>query len=176
VEQGGHVRAVFVDPTGRRHRLVARTAWVLAGLGVAYVALVVLSLLLPPSLSRLAVPGLGPVLPGPAAAPLAQAEGEDDGPAELLTRSPTPARPVPTAVPLRSARPTVGPLPGASAVSTPAPVPSPASTPPTATPSQAATAAPTQPPGQSTAPGQSQPPGQAERSPRPRPTPSRGPR
>ena len=86
-------RAVFVDPTGRRSRVVARTCWVLGALGVAYVALVVVSLLLPPGLGRLAVPGLGPVLPGPAAAPLgaAEAQGEVRAPAVLLAPAPSPS-------------------------------------------------------------------------------------
>lgn len=168
MESGGPASPVFVDPSGRRHRRVVRGAWLLAGLGAAYIGLVVVSLLLPPSVSRLSVPGLGPVLPGPAAAPLAAAEGEDDGPEVLLARSPSP-RPGGS----RSPRPTP------SAAGAPAPTGLPSLTPsvppttrpsPAPRPTRASTAAPTAPP------GQSDPPGQASRSPRPRPTPSRGPR
>lgn len=180
MEQGGHPRAVFVDPTGRRHRRVARVAWLLAGLGTAYVALVVVSLLLPPSLSRLSVPGLGPVLPGPAAAPLGQAEGEDEGPDVLLARSPSPAPARPTTLPRpsRSASPAAGsPLPPETTAPTAAPAttaPMPAPAPATARPTQAATGRPATAP--SPAPRPSDPPGQASRSPRPRPSPSKGPR
>lgn len=164
----GPVSPVFVDPSGRRHRLVVRAAWLLAGLGAVYIGLVVVSLLLPPSVSRLSVPGLGPVLPGPGAAALGNAQGEDSRPDVLLARSPSPAPP-------RSTRP---PRPSPSPVlATRSPSPSPSASPtgtagPTAAPrpTTASTAAPTAPPGQSV------PPGQASRSPRPRPTPSKGPR
>lgn len=178
MEQGGHARAVFVDPTGRRQRRVARVAWLLAGLGTAYVALVVVSLLLPPSLTRLSVPGLGQLLPGPAAAPLGQAEGEADGPDVLLGRSPSPAPARPTALPRpsRSAPPaTASPLPRvttAPAAAPPRPAPGPAPT--TARPTPAATGRPATAPTQASRP--SDPPGQASRSPKPRPSPSRGPR
>jgi hypothetical protein len=144
-------RPVFVDPSGRRHRRVVRTAWLLAGLGAAYVGLVVVSLLLPPSLSRLTVPGLGPVLPGPAAAPL----GRDEGEQERVVPAATPA-PVPGSTPAQTPTPTPAPAPSTGA--------------PTAAPEPRATAAPSEPPGQSQAPGQ------ASRSPQPRPSPSRGPR
>lgn len=180
MQQGGHARAVFVDPTGRRHRRVARTAWVLAALGVAYVALVVVSLLLPPSLARLTVPGLGQVLPGPAAAPLGQAEGEAEGPDVLLERSPSaaPGRQSPTPRPSRGrATSSARPAPAAPAASspsaaagTPAAVPTPGEATPAPAPTRGATAAPSEPPGRSAAPGQ------ASRSPKPRPTSTRGPR
>lgn len=163
---------VFVDPSGRRHRLVVRAAWLLAALGAAYIGLVVVSLLLPPSVSRLSVPGLGPVLPGPGAAALGDAAGEDSRPDVLLARSPSPApprstrspRPVPSPTPVTVAR-TGSPSPSASA--SPTGTASPTVAP---RPTNASTAAPTAPP------GQSEPPGQASRSPRPRPTPSKGPR
>lgn len=161
---------VFVDPSGRRHRLVVRAAWLLAGLGAAYIGLVVVSLLLPPSVSRLSVPGLGPVLPGPGAAALGDAEGEASRPDVLLARSPSPAPPRST----RSAGPAPSPTPVTVArTGSPSPSASPTGTAsPTAAPrpTTASTAAPTAPP------GQSEPPGQASRSPRPRPTPSKGPR
>lgn len=168
MESSGPGGPVFVDPSGRRHRVVVRGAWLLAALGAAYIGLVVVSLLLPPSVSRLSVPGLGPVLPGPGAAALGDAEGEDDGPDVLLARSPSPAPPRST----RSPRPSPSPVTVAR-TSSPSPAASPTGTTgPTAAPrpTTASTAAPTAPP------GQSQPPGQASRSPRPRPTPSKGPR
>lgn len=177
MEHGGHARAVFVDPTGRRHRRVVRSAWGLAGLGAASVAVVVVSLLLPPSVSRLSVPGLGPVLPGPAAAPLGKAEGEAAGPDVLLARSPSPAPPAVTPRPARSVRTTGSPMPGSTSTRMPTTGPAttaPTQAPTTAGPTVAATGRPTSP--ASEPPGQSQPPGQASRSPKPRPTPSRGPR
>ena len=169
MQSSGAGSPVFVDPSGRRHRLVVRAAWVLAGLGAAYIGLVVVSLILPPSVSRLSVPGLGQVLPGPAAAPLAAAEGEDDGPDVLLARSPSPAPPPST----RSPRPSPTPVATVLRTTSPSPSVSPSpSTSPTSPgrPTTASTAAPTAPP------GQSEPPGQASRSPRPRPTPSKGPK
>lgn len=170
MESSGPAGPVFVDPSGRRHRLVVRAAWLLAGLGAAYIGLVVVSLLLPPSVSRLSVPGLGPVLPGPGAAALGDAEGEDSRPDVLLARSPSPApprstrspRPTPSPTPVTVAR-TGSPSPSASTIGTTSPTAAPR-------PTTASTAAPTAPP------GQSEPPGQASRSPRPRPTPSKGPR
>lgn len=169
MESSGPGGPVFVDPSGRRHRLVVRGAWLLAALGAAYIGLVVVSLLLPPSVSRLSVPGLGPVLPGPGAAALGDAEGEDSRPDVLLARSPSPApprsarSPSPTPSPVTVAR-TISPSPSASASA------SGTASPTAPRPTSASTAAPTAPP------GQSEPPGQASRSPRPRPTPSKGPR
>ena len=37
MESSGPSSPVFVDPSGRRHRLVVRAAWILAGLGAAYI-------------------------------------------------------------------------------------------------------------------------------------------
>lgn len=175
MQDAGEVRAVFVDPTGRRGRVVARTCWALGTLCVAYVALVLVSLLLPPGLSRLTVPGLGAVLPGPAAAPLGAVE--DDAPEMLLapTRSPTPrATPSPGPRPSpSSARPTptaTGSAPSPSGTAAPRPTtastraPTAAPAPPTTTqPTRRATQAP------SAAPGSTRTPG-------PRPSPTRGPR
>ncbi len=173
MQDASEVRAVFVDPTGRRGRVVARTCWALGSLGVAYVALVLVSLLLPPGLSRLTVPGLGAVLPGPAAAPLGAVE---EAPEVLLapTRSPSPrttASPGPRPSP-SSARPTPTPTGGApspsgtaeprpTTASTRAPTAPPAR--PTTQPTQRATQAPSAPPG-------------STRTPKPRPSPTRSPR
>ncbi|MEX2288898.1 MAG: hypothetical protein WD794_01050 [Mycobacteriales bacterium] len=168
---------VFVDSSGRRSRLVARTCWALGALGVAYVGLIVVSLLLPPGLSRLAVPGLGPVLPGPAAAPLGAAEGEPGGPEVLLA----PERPRPSdtgAEPGRSA-----PADAASSRATGSPAPPLPPVPPSPPAAAATTPAGATPPGQQpsgaparTAPARTAPPGQVGRSPRPRPSNDRGPR
>lgn len=177
MEGSGPGSPVFVDPTGRRQRIVVRAAWVLAALGAAYIGLVVVSLLLPPSVSRLSVPGLGPVLPGPGAAALGAAEGVDAGPDVLLARSPSPAPPRGTPPP----RPTPSPVVTSARTATPSLTASPTAS---STSSATATTGPSAPPRPTTAstaaptapPGQSEPPGQASRSPRPRPTPSKGPR
>lgn len=180
-EPGAPARAVFVDPTGRRGRLVARTCWLLGGLGVAYVAVVLVALLLPPGLSRLTVPGLGAVLPGPAAAPLGAAQGEVRAPDALLaTPSPRPSRstapsprPRPSVVPTQRTVPPVspprtaapGPTPGSTRAPTAAPGASPTApaTMPASAPPKKATQAPAAPPGSS-------------RAPKARPSPTRGPR
>ena len=169
MQHASHGRAVFVDPSGRRHRLVARACWALGALVAAYVALVLASLVASPALGRLEVPGLGPVLPGPAAAPLGAAQGRSEQPARLLVPSPSAS---PSASPALGARPTPAPSRTRAALATPA-------TSPTGTP----TAAPTRTPGQPTAvatrrptTAPTAPPGQASRTPKPRPTPTRGPR
>lgn len=106
-------RPVLVDPTGRRGRLLARVFWAAATFMTAYVVLVVVSLAGTPGLSRLRIPGIGPVLPGPAAAQLANGTGGHARPARLLSTS----------------RATAGPSDAASAlpVSTPSAVVAPAS-------------------------------------------------
>lgn len=58
---------VFVDGSGRRSRLVRRTCWGLGSLATVYVVAVLLALVVPAGLTRLHVPGLGAILPGPAA-------------------------------------------------------------------------------------------------------------
>lgn len=172
MEGAGEARAVFVDPSGRRSRMVARTCWVLGTLGVAYIGLVLVSLLLPPGLSRLTVPGLGAVLPGPAAAPLGAVEG--DAPEVLLAPTPRPS--------LRASAP---PRPTPS-TGRPTPIPSAGTASPSRTaaprPTTAATRAPTAPPGRPTTEptrratqAPATPPG-STRTPKPRPTPTRGPR
>lgn len=183
-EPGAPARAVFVDPTGRRGRLVTRTCWLLGGLGVAYVAVVLVALLLPPGLSRLTVPGLGAVLPGPAAAPLGAAQGEVRAPDALLappslrpsqSTAPSP-RPRPSVVPTQRPVPAVssppapraappGPTSGSTRAPTAAPATSPTAPPttPATAPPQKATQAPSAPPGSS-------------RAPKARPSPTRGPR
>lgn len=182
MQQAGEARAVFVDPTGRRGRLVSRTCWAVGALLSLYVALVVVSLLLPPSLSRLAIPGLGPVLPGPAAAPLIGGGGAPQRP-DVLLASPSArpsAMPARTAAPFPVARPTVTTAPGAPSDPAPTSAPSPSAAPAPATraPGRPSTAPSPQSGSQPSRPAAapSEPPGQAERSPRPRPSQTRGPR
>lgn len=61
---------VFVDPTGRRAPWLRRALGVVGAVAALYVATVVLSLFLPAGALHLSVPGLGPVLAGPAPAPV----------------------------------------------------------------------------------------------------------
>ncbi|MGB8651874.1 MAG: hypothetical protein WCD35_14560, partial [Mycobacteriales bacterium] len=58
---------VFVDASGRRASWFARTCWALGAVMAGYLLLVVVSLVAPPGVTRLAVPGLGRLLPGPGA-------------------------------------------------------------------------------------------------------------
>lgn len=194
---------VFVDPSGRRGRLVRRACWLLGSLAGAYVVAVLLALVVPAGLTRLAVPGLGAVLPGPAAPELRDAGGSPAPAAGLLAPSPTAAASVgpigpvdPTAQPVGPSGPgrTVAPGGLASPVGpsmvAPVPTPSPgrgvASSPARPVPSAAPTR--TSPPGRPsptaassprpgiTPPGQPRPrPSHSPRS-RPSPTPSPGPR
>jgi hypothetical protein len=144
-EEATEQRAIFVDPSGRRGRVVRRTSWLFGCLASAYVVLVLASLIVPAGLGRLTVPGLGPLLPGPAAPLLRDAGGAAQPPAQLLGGSAS----------------------SKVAVATGSPTPT-ASTGQAATaPGQAATA-----PGQAaTAPGQAAtPPGQSGVNPTPRST------
>lgn len=124
----GTPRAVFVDPSGRRGRTVRRVMWTLGLLVGLYCALVVLALVLPVGMSRLAVPGLGPLLPGPVAPALAD-PGADGAPlAPLTTPSSTPS-PTSTAAPAPRVSPTRATAPAATAAPTAAAVPVPVATP-----------------------------------------------
>jgi hypothetical protein len=58
---------VFVDDTGRRHRLVRVVGWVVGGLTLAYLTLLGISLVASPGLVPLSLAAIGRVLPGPAA-------------------------------------------------------------------------------------------------------------
>lgn len=93
---------VFVDPSGRRAKHVGRLLGVLAALLGGLVLLVVVSLLAPPGLIRLSVPGVGQVLPGPGAPSLQGRTGQQtvtqalDGPSATPSPAvPTPALPSP---------------------------------------------------------------------------------
>lgn len=185
MQRDGVTRAVFVDPTGRRSRIVARACWAVGALLVAYVALVVVSLLLPPGLSRLTVPGLGPVLPGPAAAVLGAEERPDAGPPEVLlapSRSPRPsATPPPLSAPPRPL-PSLAPSPRTVPQPAPAASPAPARSPRperTAAPGSTRTPGPpvrptTEPTRQAAKPSPAA--GGSSRGPKPRPSATRGPR
>ncbi len=69
------VRPVFVDESGRRSRWVSRGGWVITSLFVGYLLLVITALVGPSGLSRITLPGLGPLLPGPGAATLSDGTG-----------------------------------------------------------------------------------------------------
>jgi len=131
-------RAIFVDDSGRRARLVRRIFWVLSALATAYVVLVLVALVVPAGLGRLAVPGLGSLLPGPAAPSLSDAAGPPQRPSSLLAS--------PSATASASASPTTVPTTAPSSAAT--------------SPTTAATTAPlpapsaTVPAGAATAPGQ----------------------
>lgn len=79
-------RSVFVDASGRRGRRIRQACWLLGALMVLYVGTVLLALVGPPGLSRLSIPGIGPVLPGPAAAPLRTGTGRHVTPARIFPR------------------------------------------------------------------------------------------
>src|SRR4051794_28815198 len=147
---------VFVDDTGRRHRLVRLVGWVVGGVTVAYLALLGISLVGSPGLLPLSLPAIGRILPdgsapqigtavkfghggrelrpaGQAVDPVgvdAGATGTTTGPGAQLVRQAAP-RPSSTPAPRR----------------TPSPTPSSAATSPTHTPqgnpSPAGTARPT---------------------------------
>src|SRR3954454_8090447 len=54
---------VFVDDTGRRHRLGRLGGWVVGGVTVAYLALLGISLVGSPGLLPLSLPAIGRILP-----------------------------------------------------------------------------------------------------------------
>lgn len=163
-------RAVFVDLSGRRGRVVRRICWLFGGLAGAYVTLVLIALVVPAGLGRLTVPGLGPVLPGPAAPVLHDARGASRPPSRLLQAAPPEPGPRPSDQ-VRGAGLVVGPgsVVGLSSVAgtdpTPAaPRPSVGTTlTPVARPAAAGSSAPTAQPSQlATPPGQTAvPPGHA---------------
>ena len=85
-DDAAHV-PVFVDDTGRRHRVVRIVGWVLGGVTAAYLALLGISLVGSPGLVPLSLPALGRVLPGPAA-PLVTGGSETGArPGDLLSGS-----------------------------------------------------------------------------------------
>lgn len=170
VHQHGPVaaaRPVFVDASGQRGRWIRRVFWALGLLMAAYLAVVFLALVGPPGLSRLAVPGLGPVLPGSGAPGLRTSTGRHGKPASVLSpRAGTP-RPNETLLPQQppSSAPRSTTAPGA--LTTPSGRPSPGpTTAPTSTGSPTARPTPTP---VSPGPRSTQtPPGKASSRPSPR--------
>lgn len=124
---------VFVDDTGRRHRLVRLAGYALALLTVAYLALMGLSMVSSPDVAPLAIPGLGRLFPGPAAPSIVVA-GHSRRPGDVVGHPGS----VPTAVP--AAAPTTGGV-ATAPVPTLTPAPTLAASGPTAsrTPAPAAT-------------------------------------
>jgi hypothetical protein len=83
---------VFVDDSGRRHRLVRATGWIVGVLMAGYLALLTISLVGSPGLVPLSLPALGRVLPGPAAPGIEDPSHERRTPSDLLaTPTPSPA-------------------------------------------------------------------------------------
>lgn len=76
---------VFVDPSGRRARWLVRAAWALGSLMAVYTALVIASLVVPAGVLPLSLPGIGRLLPGPAAPQLAAARRAHHAPRHVLT-------------------------------------------------------------------------------------------
>src|SRR3954447_5819835 len=79
---------VFVDDTGRRHRVVRVVGWVGGGLTLAYLALLGVSLVGSPGLVPLSLPTIGSVLPGPSAPQIADATKVKHAPGGLLPGDP----------------------------------------------------------------------------------------
>ena len=133
---------VFVDDTGRRHRLVRLVGWVVGGLTLAYLALLGVSLIGSPGLVPLSLPAIGRVLPDPSAPQI--------GTATKVGRSP---RDQPSATPADASRATVvaggpisaqpplvtAPAPRRSPSAAPTPAPSSPAHAPKGAPSPAAT-------------------------------------
>jgi hypothetical protein len=137
---------VFVDPSGRRQRVLRRLGWVLATLIALYLAVMVVSLVASPSLLRLSLPGLGTLFPGSDAPRLSDGESHLRSPGQALsaTSPRLPARsgpggggaapgasPSATGVGHLKNTPTAGPTPrpSPSVSRTPSPTPSPTVTP-----------------------------------------------
>jgi len=142
---------VFVDDTGRRHRVVRVVGWVIGGLTLAYLALLGVSLVGSPGLVPLSLPAIGSVLPGPSAPQIADATKVTHDPGELVpgdprttslvgasgvtapstgSQAPTAAAPAPAPTRTRTTTTTrPAPTPTPTAARTPQGNPSPAGTP-----------------------------------------------
>src|SRR3954470_14875918 len=87
---------VFVDDTGRRHRLVRLIGWTVGGLTLAYLGLLGVSLIGSPGLVPLSLPAIGRVLPNPSApqigAPTKFVRGGPDQSA-VVEQAPAPGAP-----------------------------------------------------------------------------------
>jgi len=133
---------VFVDDTGRRHRRLRWTGWLVGALAAAYVALFAVSIASSPGLLPLSIPGVGRLLPNSSAPDIPVAGHGKQHPAQVVssvTPTPTPVAtaPVPTptpaatSTPRRSARPTAQPTPTRTVGRTNAPSATPTATPTT---------------------------------------------
>lgn len=129
---------VFVDPTGRRARLLAAASWLLGLLFAGYLLLVAAALVAPPGSIALQIPGLGPVLPVTTAPALRTPAGPRRPQEALVRRAGTPAgAPVPSATagtdgptaPARGTQPVPPAQPAASPAASPQ-RPAPAASPP----------------------------------------------
>lgn len=140
------VAPVFVDASGRRARLARVLGLVVAAVCGLYLLLVGITLVAPPGVLPLSIPGLGRLLPGPGAPKLSDNLGRSVRPASVLTPAPSVGSPSPTA----ASGPGSSAKPGASATAgTVRPTGRPTATPtpvvtgrPTALPSATATGKP----------------------------------
>ena len=122
-------RAVFVDPSGRRGRMVSRLCWALASLATGYVALVLVALVVPAGSVPLTLPGLGPVVTGPGAPALRNTEGAKQTVSQLLRPTPSPSSsPRNTSEPAPRTTTTSSPASRISPTASPTSLPTPAST------------------------------------------------
>jgi len=127
---------VFVDDTGRRHRLVRLVGWVVGGLTVAYLALLGISLIGSPGLIPLSLPAIGRVLPDLSAPEIGTAVkfGRSVRPAgEAVDPSPAAGSTVRTTSPAGQAGQVV---PAATSTPKPRRTPSPAPSSPAASPTR----------------------------------------
>jgi hypothetical protein len=154
---------VFVDPSGRRLTALRVAGRVAAAVFAGYLLMVGASLVAPPGLDRLQVPGLGDVVPAQRAPEVVTSDGDDADAADAVVDGE------------RSGAPPIGGPAQAPGRTTPTPSRGPGSTngggnvvPGNATP-PASTARPTSAPGKpTTPPGQSRtPPGQSSAKPKP---------
>jgi len=152
---------VFVDPTGRRLGALRIAGRVAGGLFAGYLVLVGVSLVAPPGLDKLEVPGVGGVIPAQRAPEVVTSDGDTAGAADAVENARRSGA-GPIAGPA-SGRGTTGRSggTGTTATRTPQVAPTPAKGKPTA------------PPGQSTAPGQTSKP---TAQPKPTPKPKQNPR
>ena len=159
-------KPVFVDPTGRRLGALRIGGRVAGGVFAAYLVLVGVSLVAPPGLDKLQVPGVGGVIPAQRAPEVVTTDGDSTDASDAVEDA------------RRSgAAPVTGPVTGGKANGPSTGAGTPTSTPrvtPRPTPVKGK---PTAPPGQSTAPGQTANPSpQATPKPKNTPKPKQNPR
>ena len=155
--------AVFVDPSGRRGKVVGRAFWLLSCLASAYVVLVLVSLVVPAGLSRLTVPGLGPVVPGAGAPKLRDSQGTKQTVSQLLS---------PSSRPTSGTERTPGPSPATSPSAVDRATPTLTASPGTATPSPVPRGSSSATPATPSPPSHPTPKSTKAASPKPHPTPT----